>query len=63
MAEAMRPQLVEFGVFTLTFSIDICENADDYLGPGFPSYMQELDQVTVPWVRAQLEAHGVIYWF
>jgi hypothetical protein len=63
MVEAMRPQLVEFGVFTLTFSIDICENADDYLGEGFPSYMQELDQVAVPWVRAQLEAHGIIYWF
>jgi hypothetical protein len=63
MVEPMRPQLVAFGIASLTFSIDICENADDYIGEGFPTYMQELNQVTVPWVGAQLEAHGIIYWF
>jgi hypothetical protein len=63
MVEPMRPQLVEFGILTLTLSIDICENADDYLGEGFPTYMQELNEVAVPWVGAQLAAHGIIYWF
>ncbi len=61
MVEPMRPQLVEFGIGALTASIDICEHADIYLGEGFPTYMQELNQVAIPWVKAQLLAHGVVY--
>ena len=63
MVEPMKPQLVEFGILTLAISIDICENADDYLGVGFPSYMDELNQVAIPWVDGQLQARGVLYWF
>jgi len=63
MVEPMKPQLVLFGIAALTVSVDICEHADAYLGEGFPSYMEELDQVTVPWVEAQLLANDVIYWF
>ena len=61
MVEPMRPQLVEFGIGALTASIDICEHTDVYLGDSFPSYMQELNQVAIPWVKAQLLAHGVFY--
>jgi hypothetical protein len=61
MVEPMKPQLVEFGIGALTASIDICEHADSYLGDSFPSYMQELNQVAIPWVKAQLLAHGVFY--
>jgi hypothetical protein len=61
MVEPMRPQLIEFGKGALAASIDICERTDAYLGEGFPSYMQELNIVTVPWVKAQLLGHGVFY--
>jgi hypothetical protein len=61
MVEPMRPQLVEFGILTLTLSIDICENTPAYLGEGFPTYMEELNSVAIPWVKAQLLAHGVVY--
>jgi len=59
--DSWKPQLVEFGKGALAASIDICERTDAYLGEGFPSYMQELDQVAIPWVKAQLLGHGVFY--
>jgi hypothetical protein len=59
--DSWKPQLVEFGKGALAASIDICERTDAYLGEDFPSYMQELNQVAIPWVKAQLLAHGVFY--
>jgi len=55
--DGLKPQLVEFGKGSLAAAIEICE-APPF---GLPSYMQELNMVAVPWVKAQLLAHGVTY--
>ena len=63
MVEPMRPQLVEFGVLALGAATEICESPASFGLSGMPSYMDELNMVTIPWVKMQLFAHGVIYWF
>jgi len=57
--EGIREQLTLFGQVSLAAAVEICE-APPF---GLPSYMKELDQVAVPWIGDQLQAHGVIYWF
>jgi hypothetical protein len=53
----IREQLTLFGQGALAAGIQVCE-APPF---GLPSYMQEVNSVAVPWVKAQLRAHGVIY--
>jgi hypothetical protein len=57
MMPGIRDQLTLFGQGALAAGIDVCE-APPF---GLPSYMRELNLVAVPWVKAQLLAHGVIY--
>jgi len=53
----IREQLTLFGQGALAAGIQVCE-APPF---GLPSYMQEVNRVAVPWVKAQLLAHGVVY--
>jgi hypothetical protein len=50
--DILKPQLVEFGKATLAGSIEVC------LAGG---YMDEINFITIPWVKQQLAAHGVSY--
>jgi hypothetical protein len=56
--DPLKPQLVEFAKGALTAAIGICEQPPF---PGFPSYMQEINLIGLPWVLKQLALHGVIY--
>lgn len=58
----IRQQLTEFGVLALGAAIQVCESPSSFGLTGMPSYMDELHMVTIPWVKAQLFAHGVTYW-
>jgi len=49
-----KPQLVDFGKAAIVAAVQVCDIA---------GYMDELNMVTIPWVKMQLFAHGVIYWF
>jgi len=53
----IREQLTLFGQGSLAAAIQVC------VAPpfGLPSYMDEVNLVTIPWVKQQLAAHGVSY--
>ncbi len=52
--EAYRSVLVEFGKSALAASVQICQDA---------GYMDEINLMTLPYVKQQLLLHGIFYWF